>query len=255
MAKPPRDHPAGINTAGGEAEYFTAPPQAVFPQDAGGFDVFLRRGAKLIHYGKARDGYTRAHREKLLGLGLDRVHIPVAQKDAFARHAEKHLAGLLDNELIPLSERAGVFYLAAEGLAKEAIQDRPAPVIGPEIHARLVKLVETAVDFLGKDGALKTLGPHFRREYETWSHCLKVMIYTIAVLISYEIKRQELIDCGLGAFLHDIGKVRISREILNKKGKLAKQEWVEMKNHPTLGMGICANCHWPDQPELHHVPP
>ena len=35
-----------------------------------------------------------------------------------------------------------------------------------------------------------------------------------------------------GALLHDIGKMGISDSILQKKGKLSEEEWVEMRKHP-----------------------
>ncbi|EKY28333.1 HD domain protein [Clostridium celatum DSM 1785] len=41
-----------------------------------------------------------------------------------------------------------------------------------------------------------------------------------------------------GAYLHDIGKINISKEILNKKGKLTDEEWNELKQHPENGVEI-----------------
>jgi len=42
----------------------------------------------------------------------------------------------------------------------------------------------------------------------------------------------------LAALLHDIGKVGIPEYILRKPGPLSKEEWEEMKKHPTLGANI-----------------
>jgi HD-GYP domain-containing protein (c-di-GMP phosphodiesterase class II) len=41
-----------------------------------------------------------------------------------------------------------------------------------------------------------------------------------------------------GILLHDVGKTRISTDILNKKGKLTKEEYEELKKHPELGVAI-----------------
>ena len=41
-----------------------------------------------------------------------------------------------------------------------------------------------------------------------------------------------------GILLHDIGKTRISTDILNKKGKLTKEEFEEIKKHPEMGVEI-----------------
>ena len=40
------------------------------------------------------------------------------------------------------------------------------------------------------------------------------------------------------ATLHDIGKVGIDENILNKPGKLTRDEWREMKKHPEIGYRI-----------------
>ncbi|MCK9443366.1 MAG: HD domain-containing phosphohydrolase [Tissierellaceae bacterium] len=50
-----------------------------------------------------------------------------------------------------------------------------------------------------------------------------------------EDKIRELGSVGL---LHDIGKIAISEAILDKPGKLTKEEWEEMKKHPEIGYRI-----------------
>lgn len=49
---------------------------------------------------------------------------------------------------------------------------------------------------------------------------------------------QDLRMLGLGCLLHDIGKMRIPPEILNKPGKLTPDEFEIMKRHPTLGFDM-----------------
>src|SRR5262249_22095304 len=43
-----------------------------------------------------------------------------------------------------------------------------------------------------------------------------------------------------GGFLHDIGKIAIPDRILLKKGRLTKKEYALMKQHPSIGDGLCA---------------
>jgi HD-GYP domain-containing protein (c-di-GMP phosphodiesterase class II) len=48
----------------------------------------------------------------------------------------------------------------------------------------------------------------------------------------------ELRDISVAAALHDIGKIGIPAEILNKPGPLTAPEWAVMKTHPQLGAQI-----------------
>jgi hypothetical protein len=49
---------------------------------------------------------------------------------------------------------------------------------------------------------------------------------------------EELKSLLLGAFLHDIGKMKLDKQLLNKKGKLNVTEFQKMKRHPQLGYEI-----------------
>ncbi|MFZ3589549.1 HD-GYP domain-containing protein [Bacillus sp. DJP31] len=59
----------------------------------------------------------------------------------------------------------------------------------------------------------------------------------------------------ISSLLHDIGKVNISNEILQKKGKLTVEEYNEIKKHPVFGSEIAKSLDFPDEiihPILYH---
>ncbi|MEG1828750.1 MAG: HD-GYP domain-containing protein, partial [Cellulosilyticaceae bacterium] len=45
----------------------------------------------------------------------------------------------------------------------------------------------------------------------------------------------------IAAMLHDVGKIGVSDNILNKPGKLTDEEFITIKSHPTMGEGIIKN--------------
>lgn len=69
----------------------------------------------------------------------------------------------------------------------------------------------------------------------TFAHSLNVSILSIIIGIEYGLSKKELENLALGALLHDIGKVFIGNEIINKPSKLTKEEFEKIKNHPKLG--------------------
>ncbi|GMR16396.1 MAG: HD-GYP domain-containing protein [Gammaproteobacteria bacterium] len=73
-----------------------------------------------------------------------------------------------------------------------------------------------------------------RDEY-TAIHSLNVCVLSITLGRSLGMKEDELNELGLGALLHDIGKMQVPLEILNKPGKLTDKEFEIMKSHPANG--------------------
>lgn len=49
---------------------------------------------------------------------------------------------------------------------------------------------------------------------------------------------REINDIGIIGLMHDIGKIAIEENILNKNGKLTDDEWLEIKRHPEIGYRI-----------------
>lgn len=69
----------------------------------------------------------------------------------------------------------------------------------------------------------------------TYTHAANVATLTLFQAESMGIKGEYLHDIGIAALLHDVGKMFISSEILEKKGKLNNNEWEEMQKHALYG--------------------
>ena len=70
------------------------------------------------------------------------------------------------------------------------------------------------------------------RDHETDEHSRRVVELTLKIAKIYGLSETELESIRRGALLHDIGKVGIPDEILNKTGPLSNEEWIIMKKHP-----------------------
>jgi diguanylate cyclase (GGDEF)-like protein/putative nucleotidyltransferase with HDIG domain len=75
----------------------------------------------------------------------------------------------------------------------------------------------------------------------TYGHSKKVNIYAVALAEKVGLSADEVSALSAAALLHDIGKVGISEKVLNKKGKLSKEDWEAIKAHPRLGANIINN--------------
>jgi diguanylate cyclase (GGDEF)-like protein/putative nucleotidyltransferase with HDIG domain len=75
----------------------------------------------------------------------------------------------------------------------------------------------------------------------TYGHSKKVNIYAVALAEAIGLSPDEVSALSAAALLHDIGKVGIPDKVLNKKGKLTKEDWETIKAHPKLGANIISN--------------
>lgn len=70
----------------------------------------------------------------------------------------------------------------------------------------------------------------------TYRHCLSVSIYSTLTGLSLGLCTELLEKLALSGMLHDLGKARIPRWIVNKPGKLTEEEFGLMRRHPTLAV-------------------
>ena len=76
------------------------------------------------------------------------------------------------------------------------------------------------------------------KDRETEGHSRRVTLFTIAIAQALGLPREQITIIARGAFLHDIGKMAIPDNILNKPGKLEPHEMEIMKEHAYHGYQI-----------------
>lgn len=74
-----------------------------------------------------------------------------------------------------------------------------------------------------------------RWTFETRTHSWRATHISLMIGEKMGMAPRDLFSLGVGALLHDIGKIRIPREILLKPERLSEEEWMIMKLHPELG--------------------
>jgi response regulator RpfG family c-di-GMP phosphodiesterase len=70
------------------------------------------------------------------------------------------------------------------------------------------------------------------RGYETGEKLRQIAQMTVSLAYEMGFKNESIGDIMRGAYLHDIGNVKIPEAILYKKGKLTKEEWIIVREHP-----------------------
>jgi len=83
-----------------------------------------------------------------------------------------------------------------------------------------------------------------KRDSDTNEHNYRVTYYSLKIAQQMELEDETIRSLIKGAFLHDIGKIAISDNILLKPGKLNNSEFETMKTHVTSGLDIVKNNPW-----------
>ncbi|MGH8874657.1 MAG: HD-GYP domain-containing protein, partial [Acidimicrobiia bacterium] len=69
----------------------------------------------------------------------------------------------------------------------------------------------------------------------TFYHSVNVCVLSLALARMAGLGREDLTLMGVGALLHDIGKVGVSAATLQHPGRLDNHQWTEIKTHPLEG--------------------
>ena len=72
----------------------------------------------------------------------------------------------------------------------------------------------------------------------TYMHSIAVCALMIALARQLKLNEKEIRDAGLAGLLHDIGKMMMPMDILNKPGKLTHSEFDAIKEHPLAGYNM-----------------
>ncbi len=99
------------------------------------------------------------------------------------------------------------------------------------------RIMETMVDHLLKEEAL-LLSMTAIKNYDdyTYHHSVNVSILSIALAQRLGLSKKLITELGLIALFHDIGKIEIPYELLNKPTDFSTDEWKIIQRHPIWGV-------------------
>lgn len=154
------------------------------------------------------------------------THISIQGKLAAARRS--------DELSPPVEQHPGKLYLDAVETVKDLVQT--AHVGKPVNSRRLQTAVHTLVDGVlqNRDALIGLTSIKLYDEY-TFAHSVNVSLLSIALGTYLSFDKAQVAALGTAGMLHDIGKINIPREIINKPDKLSEQEWEVVRRHPIDG--------------------
>ncbi|CAM3780538.1 HD-GYP domain-containing protein [Mesobacillus zeae] len=188
--------------------------------------IYNSQGQILLNKGA---GLTQSIISRLLGFGIDYVYIDDPDTEDIAVNS-------------PVSDELRIeAYATIQSAFKQVANDihvSPAIVLekSTKDFKRLIRCLISELN--GSNELLSLLSDVFIHDQYIFSHSLNVTLYTLAIGLEMKLNGKDLESIGLGAILHDVGKMNIPREILLKPGRLTLEEYETIKAHAEDGFEI-----------------
>lgn len=125
----------------------------------------------------------------------------------------------------------------AVGVVTDLLHDvRLGRQLEPDKARPLVKAMRDSL--FRNPGALISLGRIKQADTYTFEHSVSICALLMSFCRALDMDPATVEEAGVGGLLHDVGKMRIPNEILNKPGKLTEDEFAIMKSHAALSREI-----------------
>lgn len=122
---------------------------------------------------------------------------------------------------------------------------------------RLFRRLDARIDLVNVGGRMAELEGTYRAVVRQWGqsiessdsytfgHSTRVAESAVDIAKAMGLDEQEQNTIRLGGYLHDLGKVKVPHEVLNKPGPLTRSEVEVVQMHPVWGLELLANVEFP----------
>jgi HD-GYP domain-containing protein (c-di-GMP phosphodiesterase class II) len=189
------------------------------------------------------------HIKFLRSITTQEIHalvVALTRREATMKSTENMRFGQVEvRKKMPGAEHGDIDYRRASHVLEGASSEELAKIMevygtakrGNQLH--ITGLSEIVAEFINIFGSyadpILCLVPLRSMDEYTFTHSMNVCLLNLAQATALGINGPLLHDIGLAAMLHDVGKLFIPEEVLNKSGPLDEQEHTMMQQHPVKG--------------------
>lgn len=103
--------------------------------------------------------------------------------------------------------------------------------------AKTKRVVHSLIDHISRD-ADSLIELTAIRDFDdyTYAHSTNVTIYALTMGVRIGLDRARLSQLGFGALFHDVGKVKLPKDLIRKPDAFDENDWIQMQRHPLLGV-------------------
>ncbi|NTW57685.1 MAG: HD domain-containing protein [Nitrospirae bacterium] len=174
----------------------------------------------------------------------DRTKVEAAMALEKISHIEIHRALLVDKKAAASikegKKKTEKVFIDAVDTVKGMVQSVHAEKVinMRQVNSTVQKLVDNILQ--NRDALIGMTSLKMYDEY-TFAHSVNVSVLAISLGTYLSFEKPQVAALGVAGLMHDIGKVSVPLEIINKPDKLTEREWAMVKRHPIEGALLLAD--------------
>ena len=192
---------------------------AAGPVEAGRFTLYCAKDAR----------FTEFHKRRLQEVAVRMIYLPLDCHARFRQQVERELPTIVTDATLSISTRAALVYQTSLELVEDILAHR---AVGPAMP-RLKHVAESVASFvLQEPKAFSLLFAHAQHDFYTATHMLNVGLWMVCLAHATGIvAREQLESACLAGMVHDVGKLLIPEDLLNKTETVTQDEWKVLRSH------------------------
>ncbi len=183
---------------------------------------------QFIHLDKDKEDALEKLEDRLTGLEVHHVRAERIRPDWIRPKA--HQVSFSD-----MRKEAKHTFFKAISVAQEIMTSVKSGKTVNTVKAK--RVIQSLVDQIIQDEVsfLELTAIKSYDEY-TFAHSVNVCVLAIAFGLKLGLDRKKLSELGFAALFHDIGKIRLPSELIQKPSEFDENDWMQIKKHPVLGV-------------------
>ena len=199
------------------------------------YPLYIKSGGNYILYRSKALIFAQSDALRLKNNGVDNLYIETKDKEKYDNDILEHIETIMKSPDTNFEEKAVKIYIYSKVYAEYVITTGNLR----DNQENVKKSIETTIEYLlMSEFAFMNLLNLSSYDYNEVGHGMNVSIYSMALAnrlgFSNKISLYEIGLCGL---IHDIGKLKITKELLSKNG-LSESEVYEIQKHPIYSKEI-----------------
>jgi HD-GYP domain-containing protein (c-di-GMP phosphodiesterase class II) len=204
-----------------------------------GFNLFLRTDtnghSRYILFCCADEPFTHERKEELLNRNSQKLYISSEDTSKYLRYQERNIKHIIEDSSRSSLEKSGILYQVAENITQDVLNN---PKLERNIERASEWVSNTVRHIIHNKNTFSSMLEVLSHNYRTYTHSINVSVLGLLFGKYLSLQTHELDSLGTGLLLHDIGKVKLPSEIINKRGPLTNEEFKIINRHPKAGLGL-----------------